>query len=81
MLYVEMINQCNMDDKEKVVLLAILAKLLLPDRLWEKLGEITDADLRRVDEGQKKINKWLEECANERVNMCGVKGGNCPYMM
>jgi hypothetical protein len=69
-----------MDDKEKVVLLAILAKLLLPEMMWEKLGEITDADLRRVDDGQKKINKWLEERANQEAKKCGIKEGDCPYM-
>ena len=69
-----------MDIIEKAVLLAVVARLLLPDRLWERLGEITKADLRRVDEERKKVNKWLEEMANERARECGVKEGGGPYM-
>lgn len=64
----------------KEILLAVVARMLLPDRLWERLGEITEADLRRVDEGQKKVNKWLEERANEKAKKCGIKEGDCPYM-
>lgn len=69
-----------MDIIEKAALLAVVARLLLPDWLWERLGKITEADLRRVDEERKKVNKWLEERANERARECGVKEGGCPYM-
>lgn len=65
---------------EKEILLAVVARLLLSDRLWERLGEITEEDLRRVNEGQKKLNKWLEERVNEQTKKCREKDSRSPYL-
>ena len=67
--------------KTEILLFAIVARCLLPDKIWDEMLE--SEELQKAwfsDESKGKIYDLLEHCVNEQVKKCREKDSISPYL-
>lgn len=84
----ELIKQIDKDieryiqiKKTEIVMFAIVARCLLPDKIWDEMLE--SAELQNAwfsDENRVKIYDLLEHCVNEQAKKCREKDSRSPYL-